>query len=126
MTLLIATIGATVAGSVFVAAATTKYLEWKKTRDGRSLVFPVGLLIALIVALFLIVVPQGDGPPSDLVIVVAGGVIGAALASRAIFGVIRYTRQELAGNESYRGGGLDLLAACVAAVPVLALIFLFR
>lgn len=126
MTLLIATIGATVAGSVFVAAATTKYLEWTKSRSWRALFLPLGLLVATLVAVYLIAVPPTDGPLSDSAILVAGGVIGAALASRAIFGVIRYTRQELAGNDSYRGGGLDLLAACVAAVPVLALIFLFR
>ena len=120
-------IAATVAGNVVAALVIWRFMEWRKTRDWRMLMAPVGIAVWVAAIAYLAATSAGPGDRHPLWMAVGGGIIGALLSARALFGIIRYTKAEtaLGDDPEYKGSFRDILAFLIALVPVLAAAFLF-
>ncbi|MER9412893.1 hypothetical protein [Mesorhizobium sp. M0589] len=126
LTLFVAVMGATVAGSLVAAAVIAQVVAWSKTRDWRKLLGPGLIAVWVFASLYFVFFPDSGDGRTDLLTFGAAGVIGALLASRAIFGIIRYSRHEAAGNDTYRGSLRDLWMLVLAFVPVLGTLYLLH
>ncbi|MER9018903.1 hypothetical protein [Mesorhizobium sp. M0898] len=126
LNLFVTVMGATIAGSFIAAIVIAQVVAWSKTRDWRKLLGPALVATWVIAALYFVFFPDGGDRRTDLLTFGSAGIIGALLASRAIFGIIRYSRHEVAGNEAYRGSGRDLFVIVLAFVPVLGTVYLLH
>ncbi|MEQ1941494.1 hypothetical protein ABMA32_03630 [Mesorhizobium sp. VNQ89] len=119
---------ATIAGNIVAALVIWRVIEWRKTRDWKNLLAPLGIGIWIAFGLSVLILPSKSPTVSlSLSLMICGGVIGALVSARALFGIVRYSRAEtVLGNEpQYRGAMGDVFAFVVALAPVAAAAFLF-
>ncbi|MEQ1945166.1 hypothetical protein ABMA32_22365 [Mesorhizobium sp. VNQ89] len=115
---------ATIAGNIVAALVIWRVIEWKKTRDWKNLLAPIGIGVWVVAGAYL-AVSSDNNANRIFALMIAAGIVGALLSARAIFGIVRYTKAEaaLGDDPQYTGSIPDLLAFGVVLVPVLAVAF---
>jgi hypothetical protein len=126
MRVLFFALAATIAGNIVAALVIWRFMEWRKTRNWRMLIAPVGIGLWVAAGAYL-ALTSTQIADRTFGMMIAGGILGALLSARALFGIVRYTKAEtaLGDDPPYKGSLRDAFAVIVVLLPVAAAMFLF-